>query len=114
MDEIFLADAASHNPPVEYMYGPSNLEVLKEGVTDYINAYPDLNVVVHDVVAEGDMALAYWTLHGTHGGELAGIPATGNPVTFSGHTMYRFADGKIVELWWAWDTMGMMGQITPP
>ena len=28
--------------------------------------------------------------------------------------MYRIADGLIVETWWAWDTMGMMNQITPP
>jgi steroid delta-isomerase-like uncharacterized protein len=113
MDEIFAADAVSHNPPIEHLYGPSDLEILRQGVSDYLTAYPDFNVVMHDVVAEGDKAMAYWTVNATHGGELMGIPPTGNPVSFSGHTMYRFADGKIVELWWAWDAMGMMEQITP-
>jgi hypothetical protein len=28
--------------------------------------------------------------------------------------MYRFADGKIVEMWWAWDTLGMMQQMMTP
>jgi predicted ester cyclase len=43
-----------------------------------------------------------------------GIPPTGKAVSFTGITMYRFADGKIVEMWWAWDTPGMMQQISPP
>jgi SnoaL-like polyketide cyclase len=33
-------------------------------------------------------------------------------VMFTGSTVYRFADGKIVENWWIWDTMGLMQQLT--
>jgi steroid delta-isomerase-like uncharacterized protein len=113
MDEIFIDEVISHNPPIDYLYDPSSLEVLKQGVTDYLTAFPDLHVVVEDTIAEGDMAVARWTVAGTHQGELMGIPATGNPISWTGHTMYRFADGKIVELWWAWDTLGMMQQISP-
>jgi steroid delta-isomerase-like uncharacterized protein len=113
MDEIFSQDVVSHNPPIEHLYGPSNLDVLKEGVTDYLTAYPDLHVVLNDLVAEGDLVSGRWLLTGTHTGELMGIPATGNAVNFEGITLYRFTDGKIVEMWWAWDTMGMMQQITP-
>jgi enterochelin esterase family protein len=29
-------------------------------------------------------------------------------------TIYRFADGKIVENWWAYDALGMMQQLTAP
>jgi hypothetical protein len=28
--------------------------------------------------------------------------------------MYRFADDKVVEMWWAWDALGLIQQITPP
>jgi steroid delta-isomerase-like uncharacterized protein len=114
MDELFAADVVSHNPPIEYLYGRSNLAILKQGVTDYLTAYPDLKVTLEDTVVEGDLVSARWTLKATHLGPLMGIPATGKSVTFTGVTMYRFAGGKIVELWWAWDTMGMMRQITPP
>jgi predicted ester cyclase len=114
MDGIFASDVVSHNPPIEFLYGPSDLEVLKQGVADYLAAYPDLEVVMTDLVAEGDLVSALWTASGTHLGELMGMVPTGNPVTFSGITMYRFADGKIVEMWWAWDTLGMMQQISPP
>ena len=114
MDELFAPDVVSHNPPIEYLYGRSNLTILRQGVTDYLVAYPDLKVTLDDTVAEGAMVSARWTLKATHLGPLMGIAATGKPVTFTGVTMYRFAGGKIVELWWAWDTMGMMRQISPP
>jgi steroid delta-isomerase-like uncharacterized protein len=114
MDDLFVPEVISHNPPVEYMYGPSNLETLKQAVSDYLGAYPDFHVTTYEAVAEGDMGAVRWTVNATHSGPLMGIPPTGKAVSFTGITMYRFADGKIVELWWAWDTMGMMGQITPP
>jgi hypothetical protein len=43
-----------------------------------------------------------------------GIPPSGKQVTWTGMTMFRFADGKIVEHWWAWDALGLMQQLTPP
>lgn len=114
MGEIFAPEIVSHNPSIEYMYGRSNLDILKQGVTDYLTAYPDLHIVLEDMVAEGDLVVEHWTANATHLGTLMGIPPTGRPVTFAGIILYRFADGKIVEMWWAWDTMGMMRQITQP
>lgn len=111
--ELFHPEIIGNNPPVAYMYAPPNRETFTQSIADYLAAYPDMDVTLHDIVAEGDKVMAYWTTHATHGGELMGIPATGNPVTFSGHTMYRFVDGQVVQTWWAWDTMGMMQQITP-
>ncbi len=114
LSELFAPDEIGHNPPIEYMYGPSNIEVLKQQITTFLTAYPDLHAVVDDMVAEGDLVMERWTGSGTHLGELMGIPAAGRPVAYSGATLYRFADGKIVEMWWAWDTMGMLRQISPP
>jgi len=112
--ELFHPEIIGNNPPIGYIYQPEGIETFTRSIADYLAAYPDMDVTVHDMVAEGDKVLAYWTTNATHEGELAGIPPSGNPVTFSGHTMYRFADGQIVESWWAWDTMGMMQQISPP
>ena len=116
--ELFDPEMSVSNPPVDYQYAPflpkSRDESFTQSIADYLAAIPDLHCTVHEIVAEGDEAMAYWTVTGTHGGELAGIPATGRPVRFSGHTMYRFADGQIVDMWWAWDVMGLMQQIAPP
>jgi steroid delta-isomerase-like uncharacterized protein len=97
-------------PPSPLTGDPGDPEVNKTMITRFVEleALPDLHCTVHEIVAEGDKAMAYWTVTGTHGGDLAGIPPTGRSVRFSGHTMYRFADGQIVQSWWAWDVMGLM------
>jgi len=73
-----------------------------------------MHVTNNVVFAEGDKVVVRWTTTATHGGELMGIPPTGKQVTFTGSTIYRMADGKIVENWWAWDAMGLMQQLTAP
>ena len=57
-----------------------------------------------------------WTVNATHQGELMGIPATGKQIAWVGITMAHFADGKIVEMWWSEDHLGMLQQlgVIPP
>src|SRR5919109_2550795 len=62
-------------------------------------AFPDFNLVDHDLIAEGDRVASRWTVYGTHQGELAGAPPTGRKLAISGLSIYRIADGKIVEGW---------------
>jgi steroid delta-isomerase-like uncharacterized protein len=90
------------------------IEAQKQFMTAYFTGFPDIHLTVEDLIAEGDKVVHRWLSSGTHQGELMGIPASGNYVTSSGITIYRLADGKIVEFWWAWDALGMMQQITPP
>src|SRR5215217_2039083 len=45
---------------------------------------PDIRVAVDDLIADGDMAVKRWTATGVQSAELAGIPATGKRVRFSG------------------------------
>jgi predicted ester cyclase len=52
-----------------------------------------------------------WTAHATHRGEFMGIPATNKQVTVAGIDIYRYADGKRVETWREWDTLGLMQQL---
>lgn len=68
-------------------------------------AFPDFNLVDHDLLAEGDQVASRWTVYGTHQGELAGMPPSGKQVAITGLSIYRIADGKIVEGWVQDDTM---------
>ncbi|MBM3241436.1 DUF4440 domain-containing protein [Candidatus Poribacteria bacterium] len=110
-DELFIADVVSHNPIDAVSPG---LEALKQNIAVYFAAFPELNVIVDNIIAEGDKVAANWTFSATHQGKLMGVPASGNQVTFPGLTLYRLADGKIVEMWWAYDAMSMMQQLTAP
>jgi predicted ester cyclase len=63
------------------------------------------------MLAEGDKIAARWTATGTHGGDLMGIPPTGRQATWSGMTVYRLAEGKIVEAWWSKDMFSLLTQL---
>jgi len=110
-DELLAADCIVHTPPNPDTVGT---EAFKGMVGMYLAAFPDLQWTTEDIIAEGDKVVIRWTATGTHQGELMSIPASGRQVTWTGMTIYRFADGKIVENWWAYDALGMMQQITGP
>jgi predicted ester cyclase len=74
-------------------------------------AFPDLHVQLDDMVADGDKLVSRYTVHGTHDGELMGIPPTGKQVSIGGIAIDRFEDGQSVEHWEVFDQMGMMQQL---
>jgi predicted ester cyclase len=66
---------------------------------------------LHDFITEGDKVAIRWTLTGTHKGEFRGIPPTNKKVTMWGIDIDRVTDGKFVEGWCRFDTLGMMEQL---
>lgn len=72
---------------------------------------PDITVSIDDLLADGEMAVKRWTASGHQTGELAGIPASSKAVRFSGVSIYRFRDGRIVESWYVYDLFGLLQQL---
>ncbi len=78
---------------------------IKAFMVDFRKAFPDLNFWgTADLIAEGDYVVGQWEGGGTHTGPafrdfLAGsLPAsTGRTMRFSGTTVLKLKDGKIVE-----------------
>lgn len=72
------------------------------------------HITVDEMIAEGDRVMVRWTSHGTHQGELFGLPPTNKQVTISGINIFRVADGKIVEIYdifdrlWMWQQLGVL------
>ncbi|PPU10246.1 hypothetical protein XarjCFBP1022_15940 [Xanthomonas arboricola] len=60
-------------------------------------AFPDLVWTVNQMVADGDTVAIRYTMTGTHRGTIAGVAATGRPVTAQSMAFYRLKKGKIVE-----------------
>lgn len=90
---------------------PSGPEGTKVLITTYRNAFPDLHFTIDEQIAEGNTVVTRWTAHGTHNGELAGIPATGKSATVVGVGVDRVENGKIVESWGIFDQAGMLQQL---
>ena len=74
-------------------------------------AFPDIEVVVEDQIAEGDMVATRCSVRGKHTGDSLGFAATQAPVEFTGMTITRIKDGKIVEAWNNFDFMKMYKQL---
>ena len=78
---------------------------IKAFMTDFRAAFPDMNFWgTADLIAEGDYVVAQWEGGGTHTGPafkdlLAGaLPAnTGKTMRFTGMTVLKLQDGKIVQ-----------------
>lgn len=107
-DEIIAPDYVYHEPAMGDIAGP---EGLKQAVSAYRTAYPDLNFVIDDIIAQNDLVAIRWTASGTQRGELMGIPPTGLHTTSAGINMTRYKDGKAVEDWATWDILGLMQQL---
>jgi predicted ester cyclase len=71
-------------------------------------ALADFALTPKFVVAEGDKVANYWTISGTHRGELMGVPATGKRIETYGMSLVRIEGGKAVEIWSASDQLGLM------
>ena len=122
LKEVFgqgkLAVADEIVAPDHVDYGPGTLPGMPPGpegskmlVTGYRNAFPDIHFTIDEQIAEGDKVVTRWTGHGTHKGELAGIPETGKSATVTGIGVDRIVNGKIVESWGIFDQFGMMQQL---
>jgi predicted ester cyclase len=78
---------------------------IKTFMNDFRAAFPDLNFWgTADLIAEGDYVVGQWEGGGTHTGPafndflIGGLPAaTGRKMHFTGTTVLKVIDGKIVE-----------------
>ena len=108
-DEIYAPDYVGHNPlDPEDVRGP---EGAKEQARMYRSAFPDVRLIIEEQVAEGDKVVTRWIAYGTHQGEMMGIAPTGNQVRVEGITISHIQEGKIVQEWELFDTLGLMQQL---
>jgi steroid delta-isomerase-like uncharacterized protein len=75
------------------------------------SAFPDLQVTIHDQIAEGDTVVTRKTYHGTQLGAFMGLPPSGKQMTVEVIDIFRIADMKITEHWVVGDELGMLQQL---
>ena len=90
---------------------PMDLEGHSQFGTMFYSAFPDLEHIIEDTVAEDGKAVVRFTLHGTHKGDFMGIPPTGKEVWIACMAIFQIADGKITEVHGMLDQFGMMQQL---
>lgn len=75
------------------------IAAFEEFHQEFLTAFPDLHIDIHDVVTEGDRIAARYTVAATNSGPLQGRAATGKKVEFTGSGVCIFRDGKFDEVW---------------
>ena len=108
VDELWGSDYVYHGPQGQELRGS---ESLKQFISHYLEAFPDLHIEIKDLIAEGDKVVSRVVSRGTHKGELQGIAPTGKVVTTTLILITRLADGKVVEDWESRDDLGMLQQL---
>jgi predicted ester cyclase len=108
LDEVMAPNYVNHTP---FPGLPPNIEGWKAIVPMVRNAFPDVHVTIEDMIVEGDKLMFRDRAHGTHKGELFGVPPTGEEMTWMELHVIRFAGGKITDHWALGELPGVMHQL---
>src|SRR5262245_43448573 len=103
-DAIFAPDIQFHYPRGDL----SGVDAVKNYFGAARTAFPDIHFTVADLVAEGNSVAARWTLTGTQTGALQGKAPTGQRVSVPGITVFHVVNGKIREIWIAFDPVRLI------
>ncbi len=113
-DEIMAENYVDHGAPPNL---PSGREGFKEFFAMVGKIFPDVQVAVEDMIAEGDEVVTRLTIRGTQKGAFRGFPGTGKRATWTGIDIIRISGGKLAERWSERDFLGMLqqvGLVSPP
>lgn len=113
-DPSILDELASPEIQVFYPGLPApirGVEAFKQLLARVHAGLHDADCEFGDLVAEGEVVVAPWTLRGTHLGELMGAPASSKQVSWTGITIYRIRDGKVVDERGVEDGLGFLRQV---
>jgi steroid delta-isomerase-like uncharacterized protein len=116
LEDIIAPDAVDHSTvggKEKLERGPASFRQI---VTMFRSAMPDIHLTVEDEIYADDKVVHRWHLTGNDTGGVMGMPPSGKQLTFTGMTIVRFEDGKIVERWANVDELGLLQQlgIVPP
>ena len=112
VDQIYAPNYVHHqhhhpNDPRD-LHG---VEAMKTFATELREAFPDFHDTIDIQLAEDELVATRVTSRGTHKGTFLGVEPTNKELSWTGITIDRISEGKIVESWTNWDMMGMMQQL---
>ena len=109
--EMFAQDGIAHglsDDAANPLRGPAGFLPFH---SQFREAFPNIEVVIEDQIAEGDMVATRCSVRGKHSGNSFGFAATQSQVEFTGMTITRIREDKIVEAWNNFDFMKMYQQL---
>src|SRR5918911_2160831 len=80
IEELYAPDYVMHGSGVFPDLDRAGFKQMGDKVV--YTAFPDARWAADDLIAEGDKVVLRYTFHGTHQGDLMGIPPRGKQVSF--------------------------------
>ena len=106
-DEIVAPNYVNHNFPTP----APGAEGFKQVLGMFLAGFPDLQVTLEEILAEGDKVATRGYFTGTQRGEFNGIPATDKEAKVAYSDVWRVEDDQLVENWVQMDMMGLLQQL---
>jgi len=110
MPEFIAANYIYHLPGNEL----KGTEGLKQILSIYKVALPDLQYKIENMVGEGDLLAVFCTVSGTLKGAFMGTPPTNKRMVLPAALLTRWEGGKEVEAWPYSDSLSMYRQLGIP
>ena len=104
---------AQHNVDiVDELAAGEFAEEAKRWVRPFQRAFPDFDMTVVDLIAEGDTVVGHFKCSGTHLGEWLGVAGTGRRfVDVDEIYIFRVCDGKLVSAVGVEDNLSRLRQL---
>ncbi len=107
LDEALAADW--QDIPLAAGQGPG-ADGLKLLIPGFLRTFPDLTIVVDEIVGFSGRAGVRARMVGTHKGEIFGIAPSGKSVEIALHEFHHLKGGRITHTWHLEDWFGMLHQ----
>ena len=88
--------------------GPEGIKPL---MAQLRRAFPDLTIVIHEIMGSAGRAAVRAEIRGTHRGEWFGIAATNRPICVPLHEFHYLTNGRITHTWHLEDWFGLFHQL---
>ena len=110
LDKYIAPDYVRHSqatPDVQV----DSLAVFKDFLRKDRETFPDQQIELTHIIAQGDLVAFWATYSGTQLGPMGPFPATGKTIQLDMSGVHRIADGRIVETWVIWDNLTALSQL---
>jgi predicted ester cyclase len=109
VDELVSPDVVTHNPII--LDAPTGPDSIRGGIELIRQAFPDLEVEILDLIAEGDRVAVFLRMSGTNAGDYRRGGATGRRASLRAFFIWRVAGGRLVESWGVADRFDFLQQL---
>jgi len=108
LDQILAPEWVDIPSPPGVPPGPAG---AKRTLAMLTTGFPDLRIIVEDIIQDGDKVVVRSTISGTQRAEFVGIRAQGRRLSIQAVDIHEFKDGKILRTWHTEDWMTGLNQL---